>query len=332
MTGSGASPAPPAVTVTMLVHRSPATSAAALASVLADGWPGPLQVLVREQGGDAEEYDGLVAAAGGDPRVEIERGLNLGFCAGHDHLLRRATGDVVVLLNDDAVLRPGFLAAAVAAFDDPDVGSVQPLVLSAADPSVVDTAGLVLGRSRRVAARGRGGPPAAVGGPTDVWGADGAVLVLHRRAVESARHPDGTLLPAEFGSHMEDTELAWRLQRLGWRCRYVPDAVAVHARGTDERHRGLRARVTARRHRSRTAHVGGFVNLRLAQLRHDRPGDLLRDLPHWLPREVAAWVALVAVTPGSVPDVFARLRRGIRPSWRARRWFRARVGSDARSG
>lgn len=323
---AAADPRWPRVSVTMLTHHSPGTSVRALRSVLESGYAGPLEVLVREQGGDDAEFAALCDVAATEPSVCVERGENLGFCDGHERLLARATGEILVLLNDDALLAPGFLDNVVAAFDDPGVGSVQGLLVSSADPRRIDTAGLEVDRSRRVAARLRGRPVhEAPTGSIDVWGADGAVLVLRRSAVDDARGPDGRLFPAEFGAYMEDVELAWRLRRLGWRCRFVPAAVAEHGRGTAEDHRGLWARVVARRQRPAAAHVGGFVNLRLAQVRHEQPGRLLRDVHRFLPREVAAWVALVVVTPASVPSVLRRLAGGIGPSWRARRSFRARV-------
>lgn len=313
----------PAVSVTVLAHRSAATSVACVRSVLDDGYAGAVEVLVREQGGDDVEFAALAEVAARHPEIVVERGPNLGFCDGHERLLRSATGEVLVLLNADALLRPGFLAAVVEALDDPTVGSVQGVVHRRDAPGVVDVAGLDLHRSRAVTPRSRGCPVAAVA-PGEIWGAEGAVLVLRRAAVDDARDDVGRLFPAEFGSYKEDVELAWRLRRLGWRCVLAVDAQAEHDRGTDDPAGSVRARLASRRERAELAHVNGFVNLRLARLRHERLGRLLADLPWWLPRELATWAALAA-TPRAIPAVLVELRRRAPASWRARRAFRHRI-------
>lgn len=319
----------PSVTVTVLAHRSAVTSVDCVRSVLDDGYAGVIEVLIREQGGDDDEYRALQALADANDAVSVEQGENLGFCAGHDRLLRRARGDVVVLLNADARLRPGFLGAVTETFGDPTVGSVQPLVCSMGDPSVVDTAGLALHRSRQVTARFRGTQADGMR-PAEIWGADGAVLVLSRAALDDGRGDDGNLFPPEFGSYKEDVELAWRLRRLGWRCLFVPAAVADHVRGTDDRADGILARLRRRRDRTPVAHVDGFVNMRLTRVRHERVGLLVRDLPFWLPHELAAWAALV-VNPHLVPSIVRGLWTGLAPAWRARRrWDRRRRLVDDR--
>lgn len=57
--------------------------------------------------------------------------LNLGFAGGVNLGLRHATGDVVALLNDDAVAGDGWLASATRVLEDPGVAAVTPKVLLA---------------------------------------------------------------------------------------------------------------------------------------------------------------------------------------------------------
>jgi len=54
---------------------------------------------------------------------------NAGFAAGVNAGLRRARGDIVGLLNDDAVAGPEWLASAARALEDPSVAAVGPKVL-----------------------------------------------------------------------------------------------------------------------------------------------------------------------------------------------------------
>src|SRR5207344_1307661 len=53
----------------------------------------------------------------------IRNGENTGFCRGNNIGIAAATGDLIVLLNNDAELAPDFLARVVDAADlEPDVG------------------------------------------------------------------------------------------------------------------------------------------------------------------------------------------------------------------
>lgn len=52
----------------------------------------------------------------------IRNGRNLGFAPGNNIGLRAATGDLLVLLNQDTRVQPGCLAALAATFADPSIG------------------------------------------------------------------------------------------------------------------------------------------------------------------------------------------------------------------
>jgi GT2 family glycosyltransferase len=291
-------------------------------------------VLVREQGADDAEHDALRAlAAGSGGIVEVERGPNLGFCGGHNRLLGRATGQVVLLLNADARLDPGSLEAAVAAFEDPGVGAVQPLVLlDRHGPPTVDATGLEPSRSRRVVARDHGRPWAGQRPAGEVWGVDGAVALYRAVALADASSVTGEVFPSSYFAYKEDVELAWRLRRLGWSARFEPAARAWHRRGTREPDvTDLATRWRARRDRDRSAHVNGFANLRLTQVRHERIRLLARDVGPWLTREVGAWAAL-AMRPRDLGAAAGRIARGLPEATRARRAMtrRTRVLDDTR--
>ena len=83
-----------------------------------------------------------------DPRVEVlELDDNRGYAGGMNAGMRRALdagADVVALLNDDTVVRPGWLATLAAGLDDASrVGAVQPkLLLARTDPPRLNSAGV----------------------------------------------------------------------------------------------------------------------------------------------------------------------------------------------
>jgi GT2 family glycosyltransferase len=57
----------------------------------------------------------------------IENNANLGFAAANNHGIARATGEVIVLLNNDTIVPPNWLNALVAHLADPTIGAVGPV-------------------------------------------------------------------------------------------------------------------------------------------------------------------------------------------------------------
>ncbi|WP_416395595.1 MULTISPECIES: glycosyltransferase family 2 protein [unclassified Curtobacterium] len=184
----------------------------------------------------------------------IVRASNGGFAAGANAGIRHADADVVVLLNNDADPAPGFVAAlrdhldaapaAVAAVTGRIVlaGRWSRLPAHAAPPAgralrdhdgrtwVPDPDGEVRLNSTgvRVDRDGNGADrdwfaPADHPAERDVFGFSGGASALRVAALE-----DVGLLDESLFMYYEDTELAWRLRRRGWRVEYAADAVVEH--------------------------------------------------------------------------------------------------------
>jgi len=72
-----------------------------------------------------------------------------------------------------------------------------------------------------------------------VFGASGAAAFFRRSFIEGVS-VDGEFFDEEFFAFREDGDLAWRAQVMGWKCLYVPTAVAWHVRRvTPERRKDL---------------------------------------------------------------------------------------------
>jgi len=162
---------------------------------------------------------------------------NLGFAAGQNQAIRAACGEWLLCLNPDVMLAPDFVSRLVAAGNahaeagalcgkllrwDPD--AVQP------QTRVVDSTGIYFTRSMRHLDRGAEEADAGqYDKPQWVFGATGAAA-LFRRTFVDAVSIEGQFFDEEFFSYREDADLAWRAQLMGWKCLYVPQAVAWHVR------------------------------------------------------------------------------------------------------
>jgi N-acetylglucosaminyl-diphospho-decaprenol L-rhamnosyltransferase len=166
----------------------------------------------------------------------LANGTNEGFGRACNRGARESTGNVVLFLNPDTVVRPGAVKAARRALvAAPGVGAVGGALVAedgspqpAAD-EFITPARFAL-RTLRTAA-GRGGPatrPPA--GPVD-W-VFGAFLMVRRDAFEAAGGFD-----PDYHMYYEDMDLCWRLREAGWQTRFAPDAECVHLGGASAAHR-----------------------------------------------------------------------------------------------
>lgn len=170
----------------------------------------------------ATEHPEVRVAPSGAP------GAPSGFAVAAQAGIDAAAGGAVALVNADVVLRPGWLAVALAALDAEERrGAVAGKMVRREDPGTIDDAGDVLRRDGVCEQRGRlrrdDGRWDAAG---EVWGAC-AGAALYRAA--ALRDVGG--LHAGYRNYLEDVDLALALRSAGWTCGYAPAAVAVHAGG-----------------------------------------------------------------------------------------------------
>lgn len=145
-------------------------------------------------------------------------------------------GEVVVLLNDDTLVRtPGWIEGLLAHLDRPGVGAVGPLLRYPSGR--IQHAGVLLGVGG-VASHafiGRSAPShprARLAG--NVSALTGACLALRREAFNAVSGFDADLLPNSYG----DVDLCLRLWQAQWRCVFVPSVELVHHEGAS-RGRGV---------------------------------------------------------------------------------------------
>lgn len=242
------------VTVGIVLHDS-ADDIRECLSALAAQTRGPDAVVVVD---NASSDDGLDRARSVMPDGRYEHSTeNIGFAAAQNRAMALEPADVHILLNPDCRLGPAFIERSVEALEtDPSIGAVSGRLLRFADDQpdggrleersgdVLDSTGMVAHRNRRVLDRSSDLPAAGRDlVAADVFGASGAAAVYRRSMLEDIAF-EGEFLDEAFFAYREDVDLAWRAQLLGWRCRYVPTALARHRRRVAPGRRGeLPARI-----------------------------------------------------------------------------------------
>jgi GT2 family glycosyltransferase len=182
-------------------------------------------VVVIDNGSDDGTAEWLAAQP--DLRV-IRNAQNVGFAAACNQGIQASKSPLVAVLNDDTQPEPQWLESLVSAMrmgEGQRVGACASLLLFADQPNVVQSAGIAVDRAAIAWDRLRGYPAdaAVVQRAGEVFGAS-AGAALYRRAMLD----EVGLFDERFFAYLEDVDLAWRAQRAGWRCLYVPAARALH--------------------------------------------------------------------------------------------------------
>ncbi len=152
---------------------------------------------------------------------------NRGFCAANNQGIAAARGEYVALLNNDAEAGPRWLASLLAAFEDPAVGMAASKVLVHEDPRIIDKVGHLIYLDGQNRGRGTGeldrGQYDRV---EEVLWPDGCACMYRQAMLDEIGGFD-----EDFFAYADDAELGLRARIAGWRCLYMPQAVARHHRG-----------------------------------------------------------------------------------------------------
>ena len=155
--------------------------------------------------------------------VALDR--NSGLAIGCNVGARSASGELLVMLNNDTEAEPGWLAALVAATGaHPGAGAIASKMLLFDRRDTLHNAGDLMGADG--IPRNRGVWQIDAGQydeDTCVFGGCGGGAAYRRAAWEAAGGFDERLF-----MYLEDVDLAWRLQLLGWEAVFAPAARLYH--------------------------------------------------------------------------------------------------------
>lgn len=214
----------PFVSIIIPTYNGQALLAVCLPSLRGQSYPADsFEVIVVDDASGDGTVEWLAAEF---PWVQVVRlAQNSGFIAACNAGVAAARGEVLVLLNNDTEAEPGWLAALVAALmDHPQAGSAASKMLLFDRRDTLHTAGDTMGKNG--IPRNRGVWEQDTGQYDQqrwVFGPCGGAAAYRREAWQQA----GGFDPALW-MYLEDVDLAWRLQRLGWRAIYAPEARIYH--------------------------------------------------------------------------------------------------------
>jgi GT2 family glycosyltransferase len=151
--------------------------------------------------------------------------INLGFGRGNNIGVKHSSGKYVLLLNNDCVVDKLWIAELVrVAESERRVGMCGSKILSCHDRHVIDNTGHLIYRDGLN--RGRGRLEVDAGQydmKRDIFFPSACAALYRREAFDEIGGFD-----EDFFAYGDDTELGIRVRLAGWKCQFVPTAIAYH--------------------------------------------------------------------------------------------------------
>ena len=212
----------PKVSVIVLAWNGEKYLDACLSAVLSQDYE-PREVIVVDNA-SSDGSVGIVQCY--EPQVRlIQNDYNLGFAGGNNVGLKSANGEIVVLLNQDTVVQPGWLRALVDTLEDSSIGIVGCKILYPDGQNLQHAGARVRPDDAMTYHVGWGEQDH---GQYDLLAdfdyVTGAAIAIHRRVLTQLGGLDEQFYPGFY----EETDYCFRARRAGFRVVYQPRAVFYH--------------------------------------------------------------------------------------------------------
>jgi hypothetical protein len=182
----------------------------------------PAREIIVVDDGSTDDTCAFLSKEYPDVRV-VRLETNSGFCVAVNAGIRAATGDLIMLLNNDVTLAPDCLEKLLLASETSNAALFAPLVLFRDEPDVVYSAGdrqHVNGRPESIGFRCKRDTFELL---VRIFGVSGGAGLYRREVFERVG-----LLEERFVAYFEDSDLNFRARLAGFDAQLVPDAVAYH--------------------------------------------------------------------------------------------------------
>lgn len=212
---------------------------ACIQSLLKDGET-DREIFVWDNASAQKDGQELLREFGDAIRLEVAS-ENFGYAGGNNRAAKNAYGDILIFLNNDTEVTPGWMTPLVAALDtDENLAACQPKLRSLWDATLFDAAG-------------------GAGGFIDAWGypfVRGRVISFQEEdigqydaptaldwacgacmAVRKKEFLDAGGFDEDFFAYLEEVDLCWKWRRLGKRIALVPTSIVGHRGGSTWKNR-----------------------------------------------------------------------------------------------
>ena len=230
------------------------------------------------------------------PKAKIFRSPRNLFVGGSiNYVLKNfETGEYVLLLCSDVVLESQFLENGLKILENhPQIGVIQGKILKFdldknKKTNIIDTTGFEFHRSRRIVNRGHGETDQNQYFDGKIFSFEGAVALFKKKALQESAI-NGEIFDQDFEWMVDDLDLGWRMNILGWENYYCSNCIAYHDRKTTKRvSRGRLDFIKQRRTIPAKKRMLDFCNFHLTLAKNDV--IIWSDWLAFIWREIQLWV------------------------------------------
>ena len=221
----------PTVSVQIVTYNSEKDINRCLESVFAQSYPLQKVTVI-----DNQSKDQTVQIVDSFNNVHlVKNDYNNGFAGGHNQGIQNSMSDYVLVLNPDVCLHSDYVKNIIFLMEQKvEIGMATGKLYRDVKRKILDSTGIKIKKNRRAFDRGSG---EVDGGQYDllpaIFGASGAAAVYRREMIEDISIR-GQFFDETFFAYKEDVDVSWRAQLLGWKSRFVSNAIAEHSRGWQE--------------------------------------------------------------------------------------------------
>lgn len=154
---------------------------------------------------------------------------NLHFAEGNNIGIHLASGEYVILLNNDTKVDPNWLNEIFTLMEsDPTIGACQCKLLFMDNPKEIDSAGGFINPLGLCEERGKGEVDIQqYDHPDELFHAKGAAFVIRKKVLNEVG-----MLDKQFLYNSEDVDLCWRIHLKGYKVLFCPKAIVYHNRSS----------------------------------------------------------------------------------------------------
>jgi GT2 family glycosyltransferase len=249
------------------------------------------------------------------PQVRLYRNdKNIGFAVACNQGVSYASGEMLVLLNQDTWVQPGWLNGLLAPFEqDRSIGLVTSKLLLMSRPEQIQICGQDIHFTGFSFGRGFLSPSSGYRLAEPVGAVSGASFAIRRELWEQLGGFD-----AELYMYYEETDLCWRARLAGFSSLYSPDSVVLHDFA-------LTSSKTTLYYSERNRYVLLLKNWKFLTLFLLLPSLILAEMIDWGYMVMVGWNGIqaklraIAWLVGNIPTV-ANARSNVQSSRREPDW------------
>lgn len=234
----------------------------------------------------------------------IKSPTNLGMWPGQEKVISQAKGEIIVSISVDIIIEPDFIAKCVEKMlSDEKIGAIQGKIYQykfdredkpILDHKIIDTCGFRLYHSRKLENIGHGLEDGLLySKEAEIFGVEGAVPVFRKSALEDIKI-NGNFIDNDYFWYADDFDFAWRLNILGWKQVFIPDAIAHHDRQTSKNHRSSNLNfIKIRRQIPLFKRRLDYRNTIFTIVKNDYVINVIKDIFPILIRQFELWVYFI---------------------------------------